>query len=147
VEDPTEDADEDGLINDVDNCPFTVNPDQLDEDTDGWGDGCDNCPHTPNPDQVDRDNDGQGDACDADPDPGSCLMETAFAGSRAYEKLHVLRTFRTRHLMGTDTGRAVVNAYDGHGRPLADLVRPRETLKTLLRILFMPLLGLAFLFA
>jgi hypothetical protein len=147
VEDPEDDQDEDGLINDVDNCPFTANPDQPDEDNDNWGDVCDNCPHTSNPDQIDRDNDGQGDACDEDPDPGACLVETAFAGDRAYEKLHVLRTFRNRYLLNSKTGKAVVSTYDSHARPLAEVVRPLEIVRTLLRILLMPLLGLAFLFA
>jgi len=147
VEDPEDDQDGDGLMNDEDNCPFTANPDQLDEDGDQWGDVCDNCPVTGNPDQIDRDNDGQGDACDEDPGPSSCLMEAAFAGNRAYENLHVLRTFRDRYLSHSELGRAVVAAYDNHGRPLAEVVRQRVIVRTLLRILFMPLLGLASLFA
>ena len=147
VEDPEDDQDGDGLINDVDNCPFTANPDQLDEEGDSWGDVCDNCPHTLNPDQIDRDNDGQGDACDENPDPDPCLMEAVFAGDKAYEKLHALRTFRNRYLLHSEPGQAVVTAYDSFCRPLADVVRPQDSVRMLLRILFMPLLGLAFLFA
>ncbi len=147
VEDPEDDPDGDGLINDVDNCPFTVNPDQEDGDGDNWGDFCDNCPLTANPDQVDRDNDGQGDACDEDPDPNPCLMEAAFAGDGAYERLHVLRTFRNRYLVHSDLGQAVVSAYDSFCRPLGEVVRPQEGIRFLLRILLMPVVGLAFLFA
>ena len=146
VEDPEEDPDGDGLINDVDNCPFTENPDQEDGDGDMWGDVCDNCPLDANPDQVDRDNDGQGDACDEDPEPNPCLMEAAFAGDRAYEKLHVLRTFRDRYLVHSEPGQAVVSAYDRFCRPLAEVVRPQEGIRLLLRILLMPVVGLAFLF-
>lgn len=37
------DADDDGVLDDLDNCPFTYNPDQTDSDGDGAGDACDFC--------------------------------------------------------------------------------------------------------
>src|SRR5205823_4492392 len=40
----TIDADGDGIPNNLDNCPFTANPDQADRDGDGIGDACDKCP-------------------------------------------------------------------------------------------------------
>ena len=64
----TDDADGDGKSDDVDNCPFTSNRDQLDTDGDGVGDACDNCPGASNFSQLDTDGDGQGDVCDADLD-------------------------------------------------------------------------------
>ncbi len=76
-----EDADEDGVADDEDNCPIDPNPNQEDTDQDGEGDACDvdddndtiddtvdNCQFDPNPDQTDTDGDGAGDACDTDLD-------------------------------------------------------------------------------
>lgn len=39
----SDDSDHDGIDDDLDNCPFTANADQLDRDGDGIGDACDNC--------------------------------------------------------------------------------------------------------
>ena len=61
------DADQDGICDDVDNCPGVANPDQADNDNDGIGDVCDNCPAVANPDQADSDGNGIGDACDNEP--------------------------------------------------------------------------------
>jgi hypothetical protein len=57
------DSDGDGIPDNVDNCPFSYNPDQADLDGDGVGDVCDNCPKVSNPDQADSNGDGLGDAC------------------------------------------------------------------------------------
>ena len=65
--DPAKDADDDGIVNDCDNCQMVKNPDQADSDEygpDGVGDACDNCPTARNPNQYDGDNDGTGDACE-----------------------------------------------------------------------------------
>jgi hypothetical protein len=42
------DADEDGLRDGDDNCPYFFNPEQQDADGDGFGDGCDLCDLEPN---------------------------------------------------------------------------------------------------
>ena len=80
------DADGDGVVDDVDNCPADVNPGQSDRDGDGLGDVCDFCPRDPdndvdgdgvcgevdnciavaNSDQLDTNGDGIGNACDCD---------------------------------------------------------------------------------
>lgn len=62
------DADNDTLCGDVDNCPWISNIEQNDSDDDGAGDACDNCYNTPNSDQADSDGDGIGDSCDNCPD-------------------------------------------------------------------------------
>lgn len=78
------DADSDGRVDSLDNCPSIPNPDQTntdrtftggdslgnacddDDDADGIADVSDNCPLAPNADQADSDGDGLGDACDGD---------------------------------------------------------------------------------
>ena len=62
------DMDNDGFLNERDNCPRKVNPNQDDDDGDGIGDECDNCPDIENSDQNDLDGDGEGDKCDDDKD-------------------------------------------------------------------------------
>ena len=91
------DTDEDGVIDDDDNCPSVFNPGQEDTDGDEIGDACDtippvdtdgdgvvdsedNCPTVVNTDQTDTDGDGLGDACDTindtDPDGDGVDNET-----------------------------------------------------------------------
>src|SRR3989344_9383719 len=77
---PPADTDEDGVIDDEDNCPSVSNADQTDTDEDGIGDACDstpngdndsdgidnatdNCIDDANADQADADGDGIGDVC------------------------------------------------------------------------------------
>ena len=66
------DSDSDGVLNVVDNCPTTFNPNQSDFNFDGIGDSCsdidgdgvgdgdDNCPIINNAQQTDTDADGVG---------------------------------------------------------------------------------------
>ena len=58
------DADNDGIEDQIDNCPYIENPYQTDSDSDGVGDACDNCPYSSNPDQSDSNGNGTGDACE-----------------------------------------------------------------------------------
>ncbi|MBU4483786.1 thrombospondin type 3 repeat-containing protein, partial [bacterium] len=66
------DADNDGVPDQVDNCPGpgeeNSNAGQEDSDMDGLGNVCDNCPYKENKDQVDSDGDKIGDLCEADKD-------------------------------------------------------------------------------
>lgn len=58
------DYDNDGILNDDDNCIIVPNFNQDNTDTDVFGDACDNCMLTNNPAQEDSDGDGVGDHCD-----------------------------------------------------------------------------------
>jgi hypothetical protein len=64
----TLDADGDGRVDHLDNCPFASNATQLDGDSDGIGDACDNCSASANTTQLDTDADGSGDVCDGELD-------------------------------------------------------------------------------
>ena len=95
------DTDDDGILDDSDNCPNICNPQQLNADNDEEGDSCDatpgcggcgqvaceiscdidndgisilidNCPSNCNINQTDADNDNIGDVCDPDPGCGGC---------------------------------------------------------------------------
>ena len=57
---PLADFDRDGLADDIDTCPFTFKPTNLDEDGDGLGNACDNCSKVVNSEQRDTDRDGYG---------------------------------------------------------------------------------------
>lgn len=80
-DDAHDDADDDGVCGESDNCPVHANPLQEDLDHDAAGDTCDddldgdtvfnpadNCPFSSNVIQEDLDGDGLGDACDGDRD-------------------------------------------------------------------------------
>jgi len=67
------DNDNDGVLNQLDNCPTVANANQLDGDGDSLGDACDNCPEVADPNQSDLDGDGLGDPCDADRDGDGVL--------------------------------------------------------------------------
>ena len=58
------DGDNDGVLNQNDNCPYRENSNQADGDSDGTGDVCDNCAAIANANQADSDVDGYGNACD-----------------------------------------------------------------------------------
>ena len=62
------DTDDDGVIDEDDNCPTIKNAGQEDSDGDNVGNACDNCPFATNANQQDSDADGLGDACDYCPE-------------------------------------------------------------------------------
>jgi hypothetical protein len=76
------DTDNDGVLNNTDNCALVANANQADSDGDRVGNACDNCPSVVNSDQTDSNGNGQGDACEklVAPVPvGSPLLATVQA--------------------------------------------------------------------
>jgi len=73
---PQGDADADTVCDTDDNCPSTLNPNQIDTDGDDHGDACDNCPDAPNPSQADTNSDDQGDACTPPLGTGAACLDT-----------------------------------------------------------------------
>lgn len=69
------DTDNDGVIDSLDNCDLTPNPNQLNGDLDTLGDVCDNCPTVANNNQLDSDGDTFGDACDNCPTIANPLQQ------------------------------------------------------------------------
>ena len=59
-----DDIDNDGIINEEDNCIGKSNSDQLDTDGDTIGDRCDNCPKDKNKNQIDINQNLIGDICE-----------------------------------------------------------------------------------
>lgn len=100
---PPPDRDGDGVNDDHDNCPVTVNGDQLDTDGDGIGDACealgapdadcdgrpdtaDNCVSVWNVSQADDDRDGVGNPCDPTPRAAAALPWNNGVLARAFAK-------------------------------------------------------------
>lgn len=98
---PEPDTDNDGVPNNMDNCPMTANRDQADanmnmigdacevmgapdEDRDGRPDAADNCPRVWNVNQADDDRDGAGNVCDPTPRGPIALPWTNGTLARAF---------------------------------------------------------------
>ena len=64
--DPIADVDDDGALDDVDNCPTLAN-DQSNDDGDPFGNACDRCPSIASATTHDEDGDLVGDECDVCP--------------------------------------------------------------------------------
>ena len=88
AEEENPDSDNDGILDEDDNCPTVANPGQENNDGDSEGDACDadddndgvldvddNCQFTANPGQENCDGDAEGDACDSDDDNDGCADE------------------------------------------------------------------------
>jgi hypothetical protein len=72
----SEDIDNDGILNENDNCPSWWNEGQEDYDGDGVGDPCDNCLMVSNASQLDADQNKVGDQCDIYYPIGEWIIES-----------------------------------------------------------------------
>ncbi len=75
-----------------------------------------------------------------------CYIATAAFGSKLNGKIDVLRAFRDRHLMVSRAGEALVEAYYRNSPAIAAVVEKTPWLKTTVRILLLPVIGLVSLF-
>ena len=72
-----------------------------------------------------------------------CFVATAAYGTPFEKRIDVLRDFRDRVLAKSDAGRALVDLYYAHGESLAEPVAQHGWLRLLVRVLLLPVLGLA----
>ena len=73
----------------------------------------------------------------------ACVVATVSYGSPFDEKVSLLRDFRDRFLLKSAMGRKFVDFYYTYGSAVATAVAPHEWLKGMIRILLLPLVGVA----
>ena len=161
------DSDGDCVPDALDNCPNRSNSNQADTDEDQAGDVCDLCPSNFDPDQVDADADHSSTGCDCnDSDPSihpgasevlgdgidsncngddNCFIATAAFGSKMKPQVDLLRRFRDRVLLSTEWGKGFVEVYYEQGPTLARFLAEHSWLRSLVRILLYPVIGVVFL--
>jgi squalene cyclase len=79
-------------------------------------------------------------------DPVGCYVTTAAFGTAMTSRIDVLREFRDSHLISHPRGKGFVNAYYKYSPPIAGIIAEQDWLRTLVRILTLPVVGFASLF-
>ena len=74
-----------------------------------------------------------------------CFVATAAFGSTLAFKLEPLRAFRDRVLLGSESGRRLVNRYYALGPELAEVLEGRAWLRSAVRAAMLPVIGLLWL--
>ncbi len=69
---------------------------------------------------------------------GGCFIATAAYGSPMHPYVETLRQFRDRYLLTNSHGRAFVGFYYKHSPSIADVIRDSESLKTVTRVILIP---------
>ena len=98
---------------------------------------CLGCPFLDERVLEDSDGDGIPDPCDEK----ACFIETAALGTDLAGKIEILRSFRDSYLLTSGPGRSLVDFYYRHSPPVAAAIRSEGWLRTLVRILLMPVIG------
>lgn len=76
---------------------------------------------------------------------GGCFIATAAFGSYMEPHVMVLRQFRDRRLLPNRAGQWLVQQYYRHSPPLADWIAAHDWARATVRLLLLPLVGLAWL--
>ncbi len=76
-------------------------------------------------------------------DTRGCFIATAAYGSILQPKVKILRNFRDRFLNGNYIGSAFVRAYYALSPPLADFIARYDSLRHLVRLCLLPLVGIS----
>ena len=74
-----------------------------------------------------------------------CFIATAAYGSYLHPHVQIFKTLRDRCLLSSKPGRAFVSAYYRYSPPIADFISRHDTLKAVVRVALLPLLGLSLL--
>jgi len=75
---------------------------------------------------------------------GNCFIATAAFGSYMEEHVVILREFRDRYLLTNKAGRALVSCYYRYSPSLADIIKESEALKSMTRVVLMPIIGISY---
>ena len=76
---------------------------------------------------------GTGTSAPSESESGGCFIATACYGSALAEEVRVLSRFRDECLLGNGAGRAFVSGYYKVSLPLAEFIREKPLLKSLVR--------------
>ena len=74
-------------------------------------------------------------------EPG-CFIATASFGTEMSGKIEVLRLFRDEVLLAGKTGTDLVHAYYRTSPPVARFIQDRPALRTVVRVLLLPVVGM-----
>jgi hypothetical protein len=74
-----------------------------------------------------------------------CFIATAAFGSYFDPRVKILRDFRDTFLFTNQIGQSFVNWYYKVSPPMADFIKTREIMKTVVRIILLPAVGVAYL--
>jgi hypothetical protein len=78
-------------------------------------------------------------------DGGGCFIATAAFGSPMQPFVKILREFRDRFLLESSFGKAFVNLYYKYSPPIADFITNHDSLKEMVRLGLLPLIGVSWL--